>query len=167
MKHPPSLPFQRMPGTVRFLALLLIPVLACAGCASKNRRKKPSMAAIPRPAYVGTVALVNADAGFVLIDQGQAFAPPVGVPLKCYTGNTESGELATGPVRKRPFLIADIRGGSPQKGDRVFLAGQEAPRDLPPTAPGATVTAAANGGVEPSLPEAPAIQLSPPSGVDQ
>jgi hypothetical protein len=70
---------------------------------------------------VGTVTLVNEEGKFVLVDNGALPVPPVGGVLKCYpaAASEPSAELVTTDVRKRPFTIADIRDGTPHKGDRV------------------------------------------------
>ena len=77
---------------------------------------------MPPKAYpVGTVTLVNDEGKFVLVDNGSLPVPPVGGVLKCFQGSSTeaSAELVATDVRKRPFTIADIREGAPQKGDRV------------------------------------------------
>jgi hypothetical protein len=104
----------------RLILLLGVALLATNGCATRKR----TAAQTPQPArvlLVGTVALVNSDSGFVLIDQGQQAAPTSGALLKTYSGGTESAVLVASDVRKRPFIIADIKSGAPQKGDRVFI----------------------------------------------
>jgi hypothetical protein len=89
------------------------------GCSLWHRKPRPPEP--PRPVAVGTVTLVNEAGKFVLVDNGALPVPPVGGVLKSYAkGATEaSGELVATDVRKRPFTIADIREGAPQKGDRV------------------------------------------------
>ncbi|MDP9292356.1 MAG: hypothetical protein M3O82_08335 [Verrucomicrobiota bacterium] len=69
---------------------------------------------------MGTVAFVNNDLHFVLIDVGSLYVPAAGQALKTFTGPTESGIVSVSPERKRPFISADIVKGAPQKEDDVF-----------------------------------------------
>jgi hypothetical protein len=63
---------------------------------------------------------VNSADGFVLVDFGMQPTVAPGTKLTTRTNGTESGELLVGDVHKRPFVIADVVKGSPQKGDQVF-----------------------------------------------
>ena len=83
---------------------------------------------------VGTVTLVNEEGKFVLVDNGALPVPPVGGVLKCYptAASEPSAELVATDVRKRPFTIADIREGSPRKGDRVVYLPPELLRGKKP-----------------------------------
>jgi hypothetical protein len=72
------------------------------------------------PQLVGTITLVNAVGAFALIDSAGSPSPPAGTIIKSRTAGTESGELRVSDVRKRPFFIADVVKGTPQKGDQVF-----------------------------------------------
>lgn len=102
----------------RLLALLLLALL-CLGCAA-GRKRSPAAAAAPRgPQVVGTVAVLNGASRFVLLDVGSLYAPEPGSALKCYSGDTETGELVVSPEKKRPFIAADIVKGEPKVGDRV------------------------------------------------
>ncbi len=83
------------------------------------KRKRPGVA--PQPMLVGTISLVNEGSRFVLIDNGDLPAPESGSVMKSYGDGAETGELMATQVRRRPFIIADIKGGAPQKGDRVLL----------------------------------------------
>ena len=113
-----------MTVSLRLILLLGVAALATNGCATN---KRTAAAAAGRPTQsapvllVGTIALVNADSGFVLIDQGQQASPTTGALLKTYSGPNESAVLVASDVRKRPFIIADIKSGTPQKGDRVYF----------------------------------------------
>jgi hypothetical protein len=105
------------------LALSLLP-----GCALWNRRGEKRHAAEEArlrekqrtPELIGTITLVNEDERFVLIDNDARPGPSLGSVVKSRTGDVESGELRLTEIRKRPFIIADIVKGTPQKGDRVF-----------------------------------------------
>ena len=88
-------------------------------CAWRHKRTKEKNET-PQPQLVGTITLVNEEGKFALIDGGYLPTPTAGTALKSFTGETESGLLTVGAVRRRPFVIADIVKGAPQKGDRVF-----------------------------------------------
>ena len=87
---------------------------------------------------LGKVVLVDARAGFVLVDIGTAPAPVAGTELRAYSQEIEAGmasgmdakasvvELTVSSFQRRPFLIADIRSGYPKAGDDVVRL------DLPP-----------------------------------
>ena len=108
------------PRTV--LSALLMLCILQQGCLF-HRKHKPAVARtyVPLPIPVGTITLVNEDAQFVLVDNGTLPVPPIGGTLKAYPSGTEtaSAELVATNVTRRPFTIADIRRGSPHKGDRV------------------------------------------------
>jgi hypothetical protein len=102
--------------------------VALAGCAAMEKlapKKKPK--AKPTPAEkaqtphrrVGTVALVNNDLHFVLIDVGTLYTPEAGTALKSFSGGVETGILAVDPEKRRPFVVADIVKGEPKVGDDV------------------------------------------------
>jgi len=113
--------------SVSFLMIAALGSLLC-GCATLKKirfpwRKKPKaiLAETPRPQFMGTIVLVNEDARFVLIDVGNApVVPRSGTALKSMAGETETGVVTVGDVRRRPFAVADIVRGEPQKGDRLF-----------------------------------------------
>jgi hypothetical protein len=98
-------------------------LLVLPGCIwpFKGRSKKAAKVYQPQSIAIGTITLVNGDGKFVLVDNGSLPVPPVGGMLKCYPPGVESptAELVATDVRRRPFTIADIREGTPQKGDRV------------------------------------------------
>jgi hypothetical protein len=109
------------------LSCILALSLFCGGCATLKKirlpwsREKPApQPTAVRPHYVGTITLVNEDARFVLIDAGNSSVPPAGTALKTMSGETETGVVMVGDVRKRPFAVADIVRGTPKKGDGVF-----------------------------------------------
>jgi hypothetical protein len=78
--------------------------------------------------------------------------------LQSFTNDLVSGELVSSDVRKRPFVIADIKSGAPQKGDKVFTSVKTGPAPLAPPQP-----PAAPGVVEPVPDFLPPVQLSPGS----
>lgn len=71
---------------------------------------------------VGVLTLVNEADGFVLIDSGSLPTPAIGAKLVSYSGAVSSGQLKASDVRRRPFVVADIVGGTPRVGDEVFEA---------------------------------------------
>jgi len=72
------------------------------------------------PIQVGTILMVNAEGGFVVIESGAWTPPESGTALKCLRDGAETGVLAVGEERRRGHVIADIVTGEPRKGDRVF-----------------------------------------------
>lgn len=112
-----------------FFPCLLALALSLGGCAVlkkfhlPGRRHAPKAQAAPPPTvpqFVGTITLVNEAEHFVLVDVGQSSVPREGAALKAMAGNVETGVVAVGNVRRRPFVIADIVRGEPKKGNQVF-----------------------------------------------
>ncbi len=163
-----------MLGRLPLTVLLLIAALLLPGCALFRRKPTDLPFAAPAPALIGVVALVNEGAGFALIDSGTLPPPPVGAKLRSFSGGKETGEMVATEVRKRPFVIGDIRAGTPRKGDRVSLVrATPAPAVAPvpgagtagATAPGAPVLPPPAATVPMGAPELP--QLSPGPAFDQ
>jgi hypothetical protein len=106
----------------RLIALALCAPLLFTGCALFKKHPHPApavAAASPGPRRVGTIALVNSDLNFVLIDVGSLYTPQSGVALKSFSGASETGILAVDPEKRRPFIVADIIKGTPKVGDEV------------------------------------------------
>ena len=116
-----------------FTRVLLAAVLccACAACSSLKKEKIPKATPVRfpkanadgttgRPQQVGAILLVNAEAGFVLIDSHGRAMPEAGVALKCMRDGAETGIVAVGRERQGANVVADIVTGSPRKGDQVF-----------------------------------------------
>jgi len=100
----------------RFVALASI--LAFSGCAA--RKHEPRQAAVtPGPRRVGTIAEVNEELHFVLVDVGSLYTPAAGTALKSFSGGAETGILAVDAEKQRPFIVADIVKGDPKVGDQV------------------------------------------------
>jgi hypothetical protein len=102
---------------------LCVSLSGCGLLGKRSRaRKERDAAAAHRaePLRIGTIALVNEEEQFVLIDNGNSPTPPTGTALKSFTGAAESAVLSVGSVRRTPFVIADIVKGTPRKGDTVF-----------------------------------------------
>ena len=77
--------------------------------AAKGKRKQ-----------IGTILLVNAEAGFVLIETHGWGQPETGMALKCLRDGADSGVLIVSGERQGSHVIADITTGTPRKGDQVF-----------------------------------------------
>jgi hypothetical protein len=106
------------PAVTCVLALgALLSLGACAGKKSKPEEKP----AITAPVYVGSIAVVNRESHFVLIDlSGTVAAPEVGTELTAISPAGEASRLKVTPERKRPFVAADIVTGTPKRGERVY-----------------------------------------------
>jgi hypothetical protein len=108
---------------IRF-GILLALSLFLAACAihrpTKPQAEKPAaVPAQPQGKFVGTVTTVNDDYHFVMIES--YFTPKPGTALKVLSPDgVEIGVLTVSPENRRPFIIANIVKGSPQKGDQVF-----------------------------------------------
>jgi hypothetical protein len=103
------------------LALALVLVLL-SGCTLGRLWpwKKPPRAIAKTDLLIGTVAVVNEEASFALIDNGTLPAPSAGTVLKVKTAGGAIVELRATAIRRPPFVVADIVKGMPKKGDEVF-----------------------------------------------
>lgn len=102
----------------RFAALAAGGILFFSGCAWRKHPRKED-ALLPGPRRVGRVAVVNEDLHYVLVDVGSLYSPAAGTALKSFSGGTETGILAVGREKERPFIAADIVKGEPKVGDDV------------------------------------------------
>ena len=93
-------------------------VLIC-GCAIGRHHQPVAPAAPTGPQRVGTIALVNEDLSYVLVDVGSLYSPQAGTALKSFSGGAETAILAVDPEKQRPFIVADIIRGNPKVGDEV------------------------------------------------
>jgi hypothetical protein len=83
------------------------------------KKEPPPSATLPQ--WIGTIKLVNERDGYVLIDSEQGYyAMPTGEVLNAVGGGSESGVVRVTADRNPPFFIADIVGGKPRAGDRVY-----------------------------------------------
>lgn len=98
--------------------MLLLLLNGCSLFHRKHTIRAASAETAPR--MVGTVAVVNEDAHFVLVDVGTLYTPMPGAALRCFADGQESAVLAVTPERKRPFIAADIVKGTPHPGDLVY-----------------------------------------------
>ncbi len=101
-----------------FAVMEIFVALVLTGCASK-KHEHPTPGAIAGPRRVGTVAVVNDELRFVLVDVGSQYTPPAGMALKSFSGGAETSVLAVSPEKQRPFIAADIIKGEPKVGDAV------------------------------------------------
>ena len=119
--EPPASTGQRpvLPGSRRTRFCLTISSLLLLGCAATDHRAAPSAPA--GPSVVGSVAVVDEERRFVLIDlESGLYVPPPGVVLRTANASGETGRLRTSPEEKRPFVAADIVQGNPAVGDQVL-----------------------------------------------
>lgn len=82
------------------------------------RKQRPPQALPARP--IGEVRQVNMDNRFVLIDGGSVGAIEAGAVLVTVSDQRETADLKLTALRSASFLIADITGGTPSVGDKVF-----------------------------------------------
>jgi len=118
--RPPPMPAPSPTPTPQMKKPLLLQVFSCFGLLDKlfPKKKEPPKA---QPAQlIGTVKMVNLDDKFVLID-ALVYTPGLpGDSLVCISNQRETASLHISPLRKPPFLIADIVSGTPSTGDRVY-----------------------------------------------
>jgi len=89
--------------------------------AKTKKEGKPKKTPVARaPVVVGTIAVVNREDRFVLIDATAYSAASPGDSLTCLSSAKEVSTVRVSSERRPPFLIADIVAGKPQVGDRVF-----------------------------------------------
>ena len=106
---------------LRHLILVVLLLAHFPGCARLPKGKPVKRAtAVPQPLLVGTITLVNAEQNFVLIDSTNSPGPLPDAVLKTRGPDGAVAELKSGPVRRRPFTIADVVKGEPKVGDEVF-----------------------------------------------
>ena len=105
---------------VRLLATVLLALLAVGCAARKPKAVRRATPVASGPQMVGTVALVNEEGRFVLVDVGSLYSPTPGTALKCFYDGEETAVLAVTAERMRPHIAADIVKGTPHRGDKVF-----------------------------------------------
>jgi hypothetical protein len=120
--EPPVLPGKPVTHFVLARVLANAGALWCLmliGCAATDHRIGPS--ALARPTVIGSVAVVDEEKRFVLIDlESNLYVPPPGAILRTANPRGETGRLRTSPEEKRPFVAADIEQGNPAVGDQVL-----------------------------------------------
>jgi hypothetical protein len=119
----------RMRSTPRLLLISALVVTLLPGCSALNifkRKNRPVKQEETKPVQIGTITLVNPDDSFVLIDTGYRMSPAMSDTLESRAPDGSTAQLRVTGIRKRPFVIADIVGGAPGKGDAVFQQKQTA-----------------------------------------
>jgi hypothetical protein len=118
---------RRMKQSLASIGLCLALILGNSGCAyvatvfkSKKKKDDTRVERATVPERVGEIVLLNEEGRFVLVDLDTGNAPEAGTALKVMRQGVEVGVLALGDVRRRPFIVADIVKGEPQKGDLVY-----------------------------------------------
>lgn len=104
----------------KFKKPLLVQVFSCFGLFDKLFPKKKGPPKAEPAQLIGTVKMVNLDDKFVLIDALVYTPGAPGDSLICISNQRETAGLHVSPLRKPPFLIADIVSGTPSVGDRVY-----------------------------------------------
>jgi hypothetical protein len=126
--------FATVTAMISFPARFILAAALCCSLGACNwMKRKPIPKAVPirfpkatsdgttgKPKSVGTILLVNAEAGFVLIDSHGWTQPEVGTALKCIRDGVDTGVLTVGDERQGSHVVADIVTGTPKKGDQVF-----------------------------------------------
>lgn len=118
--RPPPLPTPTPTPAPKIKKPLLVQVFSCFGLFDKLFPKKKQPPKAEPAQLIGTVKMVNLDDKFVLIDALVYTPGAPGEPLICIANQRESASLHISPLRKPPFLIADIVSGTPSVGDRVY-----------------------------------------------
>lgn len=126
----------RVPLRSLFRPLVLAAILSTgiAGCrtlpwpggkekgdaASGDAAPTPPQAAATLP--VGVVHHLDENAGFVLVRSSRALQIEPGTTLQVHgNGGEVVATLEVSPARKGPFLTADVRWGTPAKGQQVTM----------------------------------------------
>ena len=141
-----------MNKTIRIAATLitLFALSACAGQQQKKPpaprgswlsglskilpKKKPSPPVATPVNWAGTIRMVNKSENFALIETESAAPCVVGEKYISVQNGRESGTLLITSLKAHPFIIADIAGGEPSDGDKIYLPRQkwsEEPRSAP------------------------------------
>ena len=90
-------------------------------------KKKPTPPVATPVNWGGAIRMVNKNENFALVEAESATPCVVGEKYICVRNGRESGTLMITSLRAHPFIIADILGGDPCDGDKIYL-----PRPSPP-----------------------------------
>ncbi|MEM7148152.1 MAG: hypothetical protein AAF591_23825 [Verrucomicrobiota bacterium] len=115
------------PATIVWIGTVATALSGCGllgGKSGDDGQEAAPTEAVSGPEYrrypVGEITFVNLGEEFVLIRTTGLIKLPEGSKMESVGEQSiETGELVLSPERKRAFLVADIRSGSPQVGDRV------------------------------------------------
>jgi hypothetical protein len=127
-------------------SLLLLPALLLSSCGIMMRlaSSKPKATEAPprsEQEVIGSIALVNPQHRFVLIQVPRGFTLPKATALKAYNAqNKVTAELKSSDENQGNYMTADIQSGAPSQHDVVmrFHAKPEAKGKPKHAAPGAT-----------------------------
>lgn len=104
---------------MKTLPALIIATVLAAGCASKNKEKKPGPTG--QATLIGMIEMVNPEQNYVLIRCEPMPALEVGVELIALSASGTRSKLVLSPERKGHYLTADIKEGQPQVTNLVLL----------------------------------------------
>jgi hypothetical protein len=147
----------------RFVAVLMgmLAVGGLTGCGAVRNFLPARKSGVPEMSHtermrrgltaMGSIYLVDAKQGFVLIQVGTAQGMPEEAELIAVTAVGETARLRLTPERRRNLIAADIVSGTPVRGQSVFF--YRAP-NTPKTAAGATGAGAA---IDPLAGEGPSM----------
>lgn len=97
-------------------------------------KKKPKPPAATPVDWAGTIRMVNRNENFALVEAQSATPCVVGEKYISVQNGSESGTLLITSLKAHPFFIADIVGGNPSDGDKIYLprpAWSRQPRGTP------------------------------------
>lgn len=104
--------------------------------------KKPEVPSATLPTWVGTVVMVDAEHGFVLVDTGAPIQLQPGAKLIAFRDQRSTASLAATTEVRPPYLALEIKGGMPSIGDQVALdEGRPAPEAKPDERPAENLAA--------------------------
>lgn len=109
---------------------------------------------------IGTVEMVNPEAGFVIVHTMSNVPVAPGTELTAVSGDGQTSKLKVTPERKSIFITADIVSGAPVKGDTV-LVGPSPASAAQSQQPGGSGPAAAPAPVQ-GIPASNLLQSAPP-----
>lgn len=105
---------------MRVLAFFMM--ILVAGCGSFGAKEEiAEVQPLDTGIYLGTVAAINPDFQFVIVDATNAFAIPEGREAIVRRDNIKIGEVEFEKERTGQFAAARILEGDIQKGDEVYL----------------------------------------------
>jgi hypothetical protein len=143
--------FPRIACASLWLALISTTLVSCRGGGIRwpfgKARHSGDLGSVSTGAtqvLAGTIRLVRAPLGFVLI-QSSGSPPPPGSELYVHRSGSDQpiATLQVSPETKTGFVVADILSGQPEEGDSVLWSlpssvpgGEPEPQDVQPTLPG-------------------------------
>lgn len=145
----------------KFLRVLLVGLVCAPGCSLVPKRlsdaipkvhlpriwpfgaaKKPDAPSATLPTWVGTVVMVDAEHGFVLVDTGAPAQVSPAAKLIAFRDQRSTASLAATTESRPPYLALEITDGMPSIGDQVALdEGRPAPEAKPAEKPAENIAA--------------------------